>query len=216
MEKSPIPLSAQETMFTLSPAQAADLYNRHLLDSQHVCKLTFGVRDKRLQKALTYIRDHCMENTKHKTVADMVGMSVEGLKKLFERNCHKCFKTILFEFRITLAMEQLSTTDELITNIAIDCGYNDTKSFSKNFRECCGMTPGEFRKAVDCYNRSLYHQNTFATNNLLYASEEVYLAKRDEPFHSLGRKSSESGLDFTQSWGRQDPKVGKVSLTEKG
>lgn len=52
----------------------------------------------------------------------MVGMSVEGLKKLFERNCHKSFKTIQFEFRIAAAMEQLSTIDELITNIAND--YN--------------------------------------------------------------------------------------------
>jgi len=178
MEKSLIPLSTQETMFRLSPAQAAELYNRHLLDSQHVCKLPFGERDKRLQKALTYIRDHCMENIKHKTVADMAGMSVEGLKKLFERNCHKCFKTILFEFRIANAMEMLSTSDELITNIANDCGYKDTKSFSKNFRECCGMTPGEFRKAVDSYNRSVY-QNTVAINNLLNAPGDVYLAKRE-------------------------------------
>jgi len=176
MEKSLIPLSTQETMFRLSPAQAAELYNRHLLDSQHVCKLPFGERDKRLQKALTYIRDHCMENIKHKTVADMAGMSVEGLKKLFERNCHKSFKTILFEFRIAFAMDQLSTTDEPITNIANDCGYNDTKSFSKNFRECCGMTAGEFRKAVDSYNRSLY-RSPVAMNNLLNAPEEVYLTK---------------------------------------
>jgi AraC-like DNA-binding protein len=114
-------------------------------------------------------------------------MSVEGLKKLFERNCHKSFKTIQFEFRIAVAMELLSTTDELITNIANDCGYNDTKSFSKNFRECCGMTAGEFRKAVDCNNRFLY-RTTVAMNNLLNAPEEVYLAKREEPIHSSGRK----------------------------
>jgi transcriptional regulator GlxA family with amidase domain len=187
MEKSPIPLTTIETMFTLSPAQAAELYNRHLLDSQQVCKLPFGVRDKRLQKALTYISDHCMENLKIKTVADMVGMSVEGLKKLFERNCHKSFKTIHYEFRIAAAREMLSTTDELISNIAIDCGYSSTKSFNKTFRECCGMTAGEYRKAIDCYNRSLY-QNTVAMNNLLNAPEEVYLAKREEPIHSSGRK----------------------------
>lgn len=171
-------MSSHETMMTFPPEIAADLYSRHFFNPQYVFKLPFGVRDKRLQKALTYIRDHSKENIRHKTVADSVGMSVEGLKKLFERNCHKNFKTILFEFRIANAMEQLSTTDELITNIANDCGYNDTKSFSKNFREYCGMTPGEFRKAVDSYNRSVY-QNTVAINNLLNAPGDVYLAKRE-------------------------------------
>lgn len=148
MEKSPIPLSILEKMFTLSPAQVAELYNRHLLYSQHVSKLQCTVRDKRLQRALTYIRENSMDNIKLRTVADLVGMSVEGLKKLFERKCHKCFKTILIEFRIAAAKEQLLTTDESITNIAIDCGYNDTKSFCKNFRECTGMTAREFRKAI--------------------------------------------------------------------
>jgi AraC-like DNA-binding protein len=107
MKKSPIPLSILEKMFTLSPAQVAELYNRHLLYSQHVSKLQCTVRDKRLQRALTYIRENSMDNIKLRTVADLVGMSVEGLKKLFERKCHKCFKTILIEFRIAAAKELL-------------------------------------------------------------------------------------------------------------
>lgn len=162
MKKCPITLSTMESMLTCSPEEAAEFYVRHMLDSKNVCRLPFGIRDKRLPKALIYIREHCRGEITLHSVACLIAMTVDGFEKLMMRNCKKSFKTIQIEFRMTAAMEMIAGTDELISSIAYDCGYSCTKSFHKHFRECIGMTPGEYRKEFDRYNRYLQEKETAA------------------------------------------------------
>ncbi len=154
MKKSPIPPLTLKTMLTFPSAVISDLFRQHLLDPNKTNPMQF-VRDKRIIKALAYIREHCKENIRIKVVADLIGISVEGLKQLFQRVCNRSFKTIIFEYRIAEVMKLLSTTDEPITNIAFDCGFNCTKTFSKKFREICGMTASEFRKASQMQYQSI-------------------------------------------------------------
>lgn len=156
MAKSTIPLQLSMSLYNYSSEKTAEIYVLHTLNATCISNVATEFRDKRLQKALTYIREHCRENITLQTLADLVNMSVEGIKKLIIRGCNKSFKTIQFEYRIAIAMEMLANTDELISNIAYDCGYSCTTSFGKNFREYCGMTAGEFRKIVDRYNREHY------------------------------------------------------------
>ena len=156
MVKSTIPSQLCMNLYNWTSEKATEMYVLHTLKATYISNLPTEFRDKRLQKALTYIREHCRENIALQTLADVVNMSVEGLKKLIIRSCNKSFKTIQFEYRIAAAMEMLATTNELISNIAYDCGYSCTRSFGKNFRECCGMTPNEFRRMVDRYHLKHY------------------------------------------------------------
>jgi len=156
MVKSTIPLQSYLALNNYTSQKTTEIYVLHTLNATYINIQPTEFRDKRLQKALTYIREHCRENINLQTLADLVNMSVEGIKKLIIRSCKKSFKTILFEYRIAAAMEMLATTNELISNIAYDCGYNCTTSFGKNFREYCGMTAGEFRKMVDRYKWKHY------------------------------------------------------------
>jgi transcriptional regulator GlxA family with amidase domain len=162
MKKCPIPLSTMESMLTRSSEEAAEFYVRYMLDSKNVCRLPFGIRNERLQKALNYIREHCREEISLHSVSSLIAITVDGFEKLIMRNCKKSFKTIQIEYRITAAMELIAGTDELIGSIAYDCGYSCTKSFHKHFRECVGMTPGEYRKKFDRYNRYLQEKETMA------------------------------------------------------
>ena len=155
-------MSTMEIMLTRSSEEVAEFYVRHMLDSKNVCRLPFGIRNERLQKALNYIREHYREEISLHSVSSFIAITVDGFEKLIMRNCKKSFKTIQIEFRMTAAMEMIAGTDELISSIAYDCGYSCTKSFHKHFRECIGMTPGEYRKEFDRYNRYLQEKEIAA------------------------------------------------------
>ena len=49
-------------------------------------------------------------------------------------------------YRISKAAKLLLNTDEPVTQIALDCGYNDLSYFIKQFGKHKGMSPGKFRK----------------------------------------------------------------------
>ena len=51
-------------------------------------------------------------------------------------NCH----------RIEHACYQLATTDDSVTNIALNCGFNDLSYFIKTFKKYKGITPGQYTR----------------------------------------------------------------------
>ena len=50
------------------------------------------------------------------------------------------------KFRINKAVRMLLQTNESVTNIAIDCGFETISYFIKKFQEEMGITPKNFRK----------------------------------------------------------------------
>jgi YesN/AraC family two-component response regulator len=51
--------------------------------------------------------------------------------------------------RIALAKKLLSDKRLTIISIAQQVGYNNTETFSRNFRKLEGMTPSEYRTMID-------------------------------------------------------------------
>ncbi len=50
--------------------------------------------------------------------------------------------------RINKACEMLLNSDDAITDIGVQVGYNTVKTFNRNFMKLKNMTPGNFRKTV--------------------------------------------------------------------
>lgn len=55
------------------------------------------------------------------------------------------FKEYLNQYRIGHAKKLLLRSDDKMLVIALESGYNNTVSFSQNFKKFCEMTPGEYR-----------------------------------------------------------------------
>ena len=52
----------------------------------------------------------------------------------------------LIDYRIEQASKKLISTDESVTTICLDCGFNNLSYFIKTFKERKGVSPSEYRK----------------------------------------------------------------------
>ena len=59
------------------------------------------------------------------------------------------------QVRISMACEQLKRTDEPIAEIAAKCGFSTNSTFNRNFRQYMGVTPMEWRRRPENYEREL-------------------------------------------------------------
>ena len=73
-------------------------------------------------------------------------MTVFEMNKLLLYVVEKNFDNFLNYLRINQAIKLLFETRESLVDIAVDVGYNNVKTFSRNFIKVRGITPGEFRK----------------------------------------------------------------------
>jgi AraC-like DNA-binding protein len=81
--------------------------------------------------------------------AKMLNMSRTYLSKLFHSNTGFTFKNYLSIIRIKHAKELLADTTSSVTDIAYECGFEDSNYFSTSFKKSEGMSPLEYRKAAN-------------------------------------------------------------------
>ncbi len=79
-------------------------------------------------------------------IAKKANLSPTYLSKKFRRITGVTFKEYLNYIRIRRASQALLTTDDSITQIAADCGFNGSNYFKDIFRKTTGYSPREFRK----------------------------------------------------------------------
>ena len=84
------------------------------------------------------------------TLDDMAykfNVSRSYLSKKFKSVTGVGFKAYLISVRIQAACTRLLESDDSITQIAIECGFNDSNYFGDAFRHCKGMSPAKYRKS---------------------------------------------------------------------
>ena len=82
------------------------------------------------------------------TVAEIEGVHVVHLARVFRR-FHGCTAgEYLRRLRIERAIEELRSTDKALADVAGDAGFSDQSHFSRTFKLSTGMTPGQYRKSV--------------------------------------------------------------------
>lgn len=113
-------------------------------------KTFFHVQDKKkisLYKAiLSFIELHYQESLSLEDLASCAGMNPNYFCKFFKELTHQSPIEYLNYYRVECACEQLSSTDKSITDIALDCGFNDVSYFVKVFKKYKGSTPSKYLK----------------------------------------------------------------------
>ena len=79
-------------------------------------------------------------------VAEKVNLSPTYLSKKFKKVTGMTFIEYLNYIRLKQASQALLTTDNSITEIAVDCGFNSSNYFKDLFRKVNGVSPRTFRK----------------------------------------------------------------------
>ncbi len=99
-----------------------------------------------MRAVLEYVRDHYAQPIEVKELAALVHLSVSQ----FERRFRKVFQISplkhIMNVRIRAASLRLTSTNDTIAHIALDCGFYDHSHFTRNFRKIMGTSPKEYRK----------------------------------------------------------------------
>ena len=82
-------------------------------------------------------------------LANLVGMSVRKLQRLFDQTFKTTLQSYIARLRILQACELLLKTQQQITEIALEIGFYDHSAFSKKFSEMMGVSPRAYRKRFE-------------------------------------------------------------------
>lgn len=98
-----------------------------------------------IKPAIDYINENFL-NTKLPIthLADICGISVSYLKKLFVKKFRMTPVKYIIQLKINYACDLLRSDLYSITKIAEICGYNNVYYFSRQFKENMGISPSEF------------------------------------------------------------------------
>lgn len=116
--------------------------------------LNHAVTDRAVREVLTLMQGHLQHRWTLEELAQRGGVSRSGLAERFRTIMGETPLSHLRNLRMQKAMQLLSENKQSIEQIAQAVGYQDAFSFSKLFKRCTSLTPGQFRKKDAAENQS--------------------------------------------------------------
>ncbi|MEM7697792.1 MAG: AraC family transcriptional regulator [Verrucomicrobiota bacterium] len=100
----------------------------------------------RLDRVLRYLQQRRFEEVTLESVSRIANLSPKSFCRFFKSNTGKTLTQYLAELRIGEACRKLIETDESVSEIAIDCGFQNLSNFNRRFLALKGVSPREFRR----------------------------------------------------------------------
>ena len=99
-------------------------------------------------QVVVYLAEHFREQVCLPKMARELGVSRYLLSRVFSRTFHRNFSQYVNGLRLNYACELLEHTDQSITELSLEAGFESQRTFNRVFREQFHMTPREYRKRV--------------------------------------------------------------------
>lgn len=96
--------------------------------------------------AIRYAEQHLSKPPANRDLADIAGMSIYQLDRRMRRVFGLTTGQWILKNRISHASAELVDTDKSIADVALEAGYADQSSFTRQFRRSTGLSPSEYRK----------------------------------------------------------------------
>lgn len=116
-----------------------------LVQSKHFNNIKMSPQTKLLHKIILYVEENYSSECSLKDVAKKLQYDYPYLSKVFVSQMDMTFTRYLNNYRISQACYLLKNSSQSISSIASNCGYNNLKTFHRNFRKITGQTPKEYR-----------------------------------------------------------------------
>lgn len=94
---------------------------------------------------LSYLEQHCAEPMTIEMMAKRARMSESTLMRTFRKVMGHSPMDYVIRLRLKNAATLLQHTTTGITEVAFQCGFNDSNYFSRQFRNSMGLSPREYR-----------------------------------------------------------------------
>ncbi|MFR3320920.1 MAG: helix-turn-helix domain-containing protein [Lachnospiraceae bacterium] len=112
-----------------------------------------------ITRALEYVGDHYDREIKIGDLAHLCHLSETHFRRIFARCMGVHPIDYVNQVRIRNACQLLKKTNDSIMEISIKCGFGSSAAFNRNFRKFMGVTPNEWRKLPENYERRLTKNN---------------------------------------------------------
>ncbi len=129
--------------------KASLLYILATLSSHRLFTPTEKDLDKRVESiktALTYISDNYQNKIYISDLARQVNLNGQYFCRLFKKAIGRSPMAYINEYRIRQAKRLLENTDIAVTEVCLECGFNNLGNFMHEVRRATGTTPLQYRK----------------------------------------------------------------------
>ena len=110
--------------------------------------------DDLIYNAVEYVAKNFRDEITLEKMAYDLCVSKYVLSRMFAKTFHCNFSKYINGIRLSYAQAILQDSNESITNIALDCGFESQRTFNRVFKERFKMTPREFRNRAIMLNAS--------------------------------------------------------------
>ena len=111
-------------------------------------KKSLGSNDL-IYNSVEYIAKNFRDEISLEKMAFDLGISKYVLSRMFAKTFHCNFSKYLNGVRLNYAVGALENTQDTITNICLECGFESQRTFNRVFKERYKMTPREYRKRLE-------------------------------------------------------------------
>ncbi len=105
--------------------------------------------DDLIYRTVRYIAEHFTENISLTSMAEDLYVSPYTLSRVFSNTFHRNFNRYLNESRLQYACTLLSQTDQTITEICMNTGFESQRTFNRVFQDIYHMSPRDYRKRAE-------------------------------------------------------------------
>lgn len=116
------------------------------LSVAHVLKPEGNSKQTRVAEVVDYITLNFAEEFSLDTAANMAGMSTTSFSRNFQKGTGKKFVEFVNQVRIAQACAMLYATEEQVSAICFEVGFQNLANFNRHFLKMKNMTPTSYRE----------------------------------------------------------------------
>lgn len=104
-----------------------------------------------VEKMIIFIARNYKRPIKNEDIGKAVGLHPDYANTIFKKSFGMTLNQYLLQQRILFVQRQLSVSNDSITEIAYEAGFNSLSRFNAAFKEKCKCNPKEYRKKQSTY-----------------------------------------------------------------
>ena len=101
---------------------------------------------QKMEKLLIYLNENFTESIPLEVAAEKLKMSVCHFSRMFKKMNGISYVSYINNLRVEYAAELLKDNSSTVIDIALNCGFNNVRTFNRVFKTITGYTPVQFSK----------------------------------------------------------------------
>ena len=110
---------------------------------------------ERINRVIDYLRGNLDRQVKLKELAKVACLSEFHFHRIFGAVSGETVNNFTNRLRLEKAARLLRYSDQTVTDIALECGFSSSATFSRAFRSGYGTSPSQFRKSGEIKNSKI-------------------------------------------------------------